>query len=590
MRTRMLIALLVPCHLAFAGACRASDDVIDNVMDRVPAVPQPKVVKVFSPKLIDLWTAALDRPDADTKSRAALTIAQAHDRGMSGLGATVGPLLRELDRPGQQPTTLAAVARALVALDAKESADRLARLAAAGDYDLREIVDPALAKWDHAPARAAWLAAIGQPPPHGRGTVRAIQCLAVVKEEKAAARLRELALAADGPPQVRLEAARALGAIRTSGAEPDAAKLGADASPRALTDRLVAVHLLRHHGGGEAVRLLQAAVRDPEPAIAAIALARLVELDSSLAVPLLDTVLGSPDANVRGLGVEVLFRRPTDTHLRRLGDRLDDAHPGVRTKARKAFVELAAKPDLRDVVIREGTRLLAGNEWRGQEQSAVLLAQIGHKPATARLLALLPSARAEVGVAAAWALRTLAVPDTLPAVFEFVKDQHDRMVRFGPTAGRDAASGLALDLQLAQLIQFFGTARYAPADALLRKFLPPKGPHNTESRSAAAWALGWIHEGKPVPALATVLAGRVAAVNPFDLEVGPYRRACAVALGCMKAAQAVPTLRQFYVDKPSVDEVNNACGWALAQITGERFPPPGDVEINQLGWFLYSLD
>src|SRR4249920_1020982 len=134
MRTRVLIALLA---LAAVSPCGA-DDAIDNSMDHNPELSFAREVMVYSPKLPGLWLAALDRPDADTKCRAALTIARAHERGMPGLAATVGPLLRELDRPVRHPAVPAAVARALVVLDAKEAADRLQKLSATGDPDLRE--------------------------------------------------------------------------------------------------------------------------------------------------------------------------------------------------------------------------------------------------------------------------------------------------------------------------------------------------------------------------------------------------------------------------------------------------------------------
>ena len=65
------------------------------------------------------------------------------------------------------------------------------------------------------------------------------------------------------------------------------------------------------------------------------------------------------------------------------------------------------------------------------------------------------------------------------------------------------------------------------------------------------------------------------------------RRMAAVALGRMKATAGLPTLRKFYTPGvPSPDPVTNACVWAVGQITGERLPPPGTVEVPQLGWFL----
>jgi HEAT repeat protein len=203
---------------------------------------------------------------------------------------------------------------------------------------------------------------------------------------------------------------------------------------------------------------------------------------------------------------------------------------------------------------------------------------LDHKPATARLLGLLPSARAEVRVAAAWALRKLAVPDTLPAVLAFAE---------GRLRAARAPGAAVDDDQLGQLVQFLGDARHRPADPLLRRFVPRGVPLGVEARAAAAYALGLLHEGRPVPELATVLAGRLAAVNPGDVESDRFRRMCAAALGRMKAADALPTLRTFCPTfRPSLEQVSNASGWAIERITGEKMPPPEVVELNQVDWFL----
>src|SRR5262249_23620938 len=148
-------------------------------------------VKKFLPGLTERWLQALERPEAEIKVQAALAIAAARQRNMPGLEGTVGPPLRLLDAPAQDPAVRLAAARALVTLDAEESAPVLLRLAESGDVDLREIAEPALARWDHAPARGVWLERLAQPP-RGRGTLLAIQGLAAVREEKAAPRLREL--------------------------------------------------------------------------------------------------------------------------------------------------------------------------------------------------------------------------------------------------------------------------------------------------------------------------------------------------------------------------------------------------------------
>lgn len=581
MNSHFLACLLVATAVAPARA----GDWYDSPMLRDPELPVAKEMPVFSESLAVLWLQALDRPEADYRCQAALAVAEAHRQGMKGLARAMPQLIRELDKPDQHPTVRLAAAKALVALDAKDAAANLFA-ASNADPDLRELVEPALARWAFGPAREAWLQRIAAPPPHRRATVLAMHGLAALREEKTVARLREIALAADTVPFVRLEAARALGVIRRSGSEPDADALAADTSPRGNLSRLAAVSLLRHHDGAEATRRLQTFAVDPDPSVVAVALTRLIEIDPKHVVPVLPQVLANADANARSLGVDVLFRQPSDAHIVRLGERLSDAHPDVRAKARRHLRELAAKAEFKEWVIRDGTKALAGRDWRGKEQSAVLLAQLDHKPASTRLVELMSDPRPEVAVASGWALRVLAVPETLPKVFEYVEtytrrvDQEvERKIPFDD-----------LDRQLCQLIQFLGYARHREADAVFRRLVPPQPVTMPHTRAAAVWALGLFHEGLSVPPLAAAVARRLAAVTPFDVEDDRVRRMCAVTLGRIKANAEVPTIRRFYTGKPTTHLVNNACGWALEQILGEKMPAPEPVEIPRRAWFLFSTE
>jgi hypothetical protein len=136
------------------------------------------------------------------------------------------------------------------------------------------------------------------------------------------------------------------------------------------------------------------------------------------------------------------------------------------------------------------------------------------------------------------------------------------------------------DHQLAQLNQFLGRRKYAPADAVLREFIPKMlNLAYPESRAAAVWALGPIHEGKADPALAGALVARLNDVfpnKPPDSDL--VRRMAAVTLGRMNAKEALPSLRRFFSSrKPTLDPVNNACGWAIERITGEAVPPPTPI-------------
>ena len=71
----------------------------------------------------------------------------------------------------------------------------------------------------------------------------------------------------------------------------------------------------------------------------------------------------------------------------------------------------------------------------------------------------------------------------------------------------------------------------------------------------------------------------------------PDPRMAATALGWMKAQDALPHLRGWYGEKkPTLSPVNNACGWAIERITGERVPAPEDILLPQRGWFLVNAD
>jgi HEAT repeat protein len=537
----------------------------------------------------ELWLKALARPEADPACQAAEAVVLAQRRGVSRMETTVPALVAALDRPDQHPAVRRAAARALVALEARQAAPSLLRQAEAGDEDLRMVAEPALARWGYRPAGAVWLARLRDPAVLQGSLVLAIRGLAAVHEGQAAEPLRTLVLSEQVLAPVRLEAARALGELRTAGLEKDAERLAGDPSPRGLAGRLAAAALLRRHKGGEATRLLQRLGQDPEPAVAAAALAPLIDLDSRLVVPEVGRLLASPDAKVRSLAVEVLFRQPSAEHVRFLGDRLDDRSPEVRGRARRSLERLAAKKEFRDRVLAEGMRLLGADGWRGLDQATVLLTRLDHKPAAARLVQLLEHSRPEVFLPAAWGLRKLAVKDTLPGVTHYARA---RQRRLRASAGHPDALFAFYDHQLSQLNQFLGRQRYGPADEVLREFLPRMEPPKTarvapECRAAAAWALGLLHEGRPAPGVVTALEGRLNDFNTQPPEWRRVRRMAAVALGRIGAKEAVPSLRKNYPDgKPDLDPVNNASGWALWQITGQPVPAPVPIRKVRRDWFL----
>ncbi|HVS36778.1 MAG TPA: HEAT repeat domain-containing protein, partial [Gemmataceae bacterium] len=405
-----LLAVLAPriplCYGAF-------DPVIDSPMYDAPRLPAPGVEFTLPEETIVLWLKALKRPEADMRRLAADAVVLAQRRGEPGVlgrGAAVlglptaplgpGPLLaafavvpvnprmpdldrfieslsQTLDQPDQHPAVRLAAARALIALNVQSSAPSLFQHSQSDGEDMREVVEPALARWNYRPARTVWMARLRDAATPQRSLVLAIQGLKAVGEPLAGDPLQEIALSASRAAPIRLEAARALGTLRTDGLEHDADSLAADAMPSGLLGRLLAVALLRRHRSENAVQLLQRLAADAEPTVAAPAVARLLEIDPDLVTPTVGRLLASPDANLRSEAVDALYSRPTLDGLDLLAARLEDDDPAVRVQARAALLRLADNPEFRDRVIADASRVLeeTKDHWRGLEQATILLTQ-----------------------------------------------------------------------------------------------------------------------------------------------------------------------------------------------------------------------
>src|SRR5262249_51263440 len=146
---------------------------------------------------------------------------------------------------------------ALIELDARRTAAQLFEQAQAGDQDLRDLVEPALARWRYEPAAKIWLERLGRPDSPRGDLILAMRGLAGLRYREAATLLAGWVHSSQVPWSIRLEAAQSLGAIKTSGLEEDARRLSAQIQPAGMSGRLASAWLLRHHQGKEAVELLQ---------------------------------------------------------------------------------------------------------------------------------------------------------------------------------------------------------------------------------------------------------------------------------------------------------------------------------------------
>jgi len=604
-KTRHLGRWLAGClaAVALAGPGRTAHAVkLDSAMDLDPALPSPPVDKRFSPRLKSLWLEALKRPEADLKRQAAEAIAEAHRRGRPDLADTVPHLVEALDAPDQHPVVRLAAARALGVLDAREAAPILFKHAAADPVDMAQVVEPLLARWNFAPVREEWLRRLDDPRAGQVPRVLAIAGVLAAGEVRAVPPLLSLLRDPRLSPELRLKAAGALGAIRPQGWESEAKALAADKSPAGTVGRLAAAMLLARHRGVPAQTLLIELAGDPEPAVAAVALGRIVQIDANLvAMPMLRGLMGSADANVRRLAAELLFGRRTPEAMTLLAEMLDDEHPAVRVYAADALVERAPAAALGPAVRQAAMAMLAGRRTRGLEQAAMVLGALDHKPAAPRLVELLECPVGEVSIAAAWALRRLAVPETTKAILDKAIRETNRTEALDGRGTPDEAFPAALEVtaiyeRLEQLIQALGILRCRESQALLLRFTPKPPPpppmappwfgatKQERLRAAALWSLGFVADRPASASLAGVVAN--------NKDASAVRQMAAVSLGRLKAAAAVDVLRKPYESADTDPWLHVACAWAIHQITGEQVaaPKPVVVKAPEGGGFLAPLD
>jgi HEAT repeat protein len=548
-----------------------------------PRVEIPEPIETLRPEYVPLWLQALAGPEADLSREAADTIALAHQSGLRDMSDTAESLLQALQKPGQHPLVVEATVRALVAIDARQAADVLFQQAKRGRVTLAQIVEPALARWDYEPIRAVWLQRLADPNTRRRLLRLAIDGVTLVRDSGAPPRLLNLARSPDAAPDTRLAAARALGRIQTDGLVDEALALSGQASRNGIVDRLVAASMLSGHQSEEAKALLFQLAVDPEPAVAAIALERLVEVDPDGVIAMVDKIIRNEDAKIRHLAARGLAARMSTENVRLLGPMLDDPHPDVRRFVRSTLEDAASDGELAGPVLEEATRMLASDRWRGLEQAAHLLGALDHKPAAHRLVELLEFERSEVFTTAAWALGRLSVPETLDAMY----DKSRREIEKGLD---NPFLSEALTQQATYLVMALGRLKYAACDPILRRCIPKDVPLAPELRGAAIWALGHIHAGRAEPDLDAALRARATDANELMPEAPLVRFMAAVSLGRMQSKDSLDALRGLLQRHSVNDPLGYASAWAVEQITGEPMPKPEQATHFRTGWFLDPLE
>jgi len=585
---------------------------VDSAMLADPVLEPVRQVAVFSPKLRPLWLAALLRPESDLKRQAAEAIAEAAQLGMPELADLIEPLSRQLDAPRTHPAVRLAIARALIALDARGAAELLASRADSDGLDMAQLVEPTLARWDFRPYRDVWLARLEGSTESQRRLLLAIQALGQVRETRGVSGLRQLAMDPSRRADVRLEAAVALSWIGQEDWFDVANQLLETPGDQQLINRLVAARLLTSVKSSHAHPVLLEFAVDPEPAVAALALAAILELDAQMVSELNQQLVENRDAKIRGLTIDLLLAQQTPEAVDLLGSLLSDPHPALRKKACDALVQLAAVDEL-DIHVRDlVTRMLESSQPEVVRQATLAVGALRHVTASQRLVALVDAPESDVYITAAWSLRRLADPATGPAIMEKIRVESGRrralvrelapIVAADPYAEPDFPPVDNSNAQLEQLIQALALMHHDMVEPLLRTFIPkPPRPQlgdppvlETERqvvlRAAAIWEMGVYHGHTAPPELRPLLSERLVDEHPKHPEHPLVRRMAAVSLGRMKEPSALELLRPWCVPPKAHTELGRACRWAYAQISGEAAAPLPPLSVSHSNWFLSPLE
>lgn len=545
-----------------------------------PAFDDLEMVKDFQRDFKGIWQQALQREEVDYQRMAAETVARAHIHGIPHLEELIPDLETILSAPKSHPAARFAAARALIVLDSRDSAEKLMDAGLNHGSDLRQLVEPTLAAWDYAPIREIWLKRFDEPQTYPRDLILALRGLGQVRDENALPIAKAIAADLLQPEHIRMEAAAAAGAIADSGLESDASDLARETRRNPFINQMCAISYLSRHTSEPAIQLLLELAEIKTSAVKAAALQRLNGINPELVVSLAEEAMRNKDPSVRKEGVYSYIHVPAPERIRPLARMLADVHPTIRQTVAEGLVQLASQPNLNEVVRSEAMIVLSGDRWQGQEQAAMIIGTLDHKPAAKRLVQLLDSSRPEVMIHTAWALRKLAVPETIPGIVDKIQRQ---------TIERKQRTIPGVDEQVAHLFEACGLMHVMDAEPLMQKYIA-KDRSMDSSRSAAIWALGHLYLETPENPVAKDLTSRVLDDDPQNPENPYIKEVSVVALARMQAKQHAGELRETIAGFNNPTALGLATHWAVKELTGEELPFPTPLRYPDGSWFLEPID
>jgi HEAT repeat protein len=477
------------------------------------------------------------------------------------------PIANEFHEPivslvnqAKSPDLRRSLAAACLALDLRTTQPTLVSWAME-DPLLFDFVAAGLAKWKADEIMMKWRSQLDGSA--GEATLcRALQGLGEFGTEEDLAAIR-LVLSTRKEPLVRIAAAKALGSLYREGAEPlarmqwDSASKSSQATS-SNDEAGIVLGLIWYHRSDEAKQLLRELVDQSTPSVAAQALIRLLEVGNPPPTDLAKKYLAHSDPALRLACLQVWRQHPDPEIIPLLVERLSDPVAEVRGEAAAQLLELAQAS--RTSVVEAVTPLLSGTDLMAMEQACLIVGTLQHPGAMKQVGRLLEHPSPDINVTAAWAIRRLSTKES------HAEQVMKKAVALATTMIQKAATKFPTEDEyhrLAHLVETAGELRYRGASSDLLR-LVPRGLAAVQTRCAAIWALGRIHENDPEWPGRKALEERMMDFEGASPEDPWVRYASAIALGRIGNRASLEKMER--INEPSYSSQYPGLEWARQQL------------------------
>ena len=586
------IGILFICQTAVA-----QNDIIyeDWPMFLDPPLVDEQLVQEMSVQLIPTWVKALKADEQELKLVAAKTIGKAAELGVAGLDVTIAPLIALVIDADNRALVRHTAAMSLVQLNAKQAGASLLELVKAGDFDLSAIVEPAFAKWGTAGAVEVWRTRIVefQSQAQKSSSLFRLAITGLGKIGNAADRQSLVAIAKDTEQNavLRIAAAHSVAGTLTQPALEIAEQLAAtNKVANHLIAALLASPMPSDENRDRSLAVITLLVNSKHSTVQSIAFEALAKWNPAAVLGFGQQATNHFHFRVRGAYVNSLNQLITADNIFELSTFLNDPHPQIRVQVRELLLTASKTEELLPSVIGAMQSAIVSDQWRMQEQAMHIAVALNQKQVAVDIVELLRSQRNEVIATSGWALRRLAVTDTLATILEYCTSLK---VAF-ESEKLNYDTMYAVNEQVAHLFQMFGQMKYAKSMPLMHRFIRKNPLIRFRVRSSAIWAAGLIYEGdlNGDPKLEKALLERLNDDAPMPPEDNLVKRMACVSLARMgsKGEETISSLWKYHGRTKPFGALRDGTEYALKRLIDEKFPQP-DARVYSSGpWLLEAYE